>query len=167
MMSFQTWAEGKLYGEFQFNASVVSNEDLDFFPTFGTLSLGAYVFPNIGVEVFADTGFTAGTDDGFELDVERAFGVALRFQSPPVRGVQGYIALGAVNYTLNQDLENAALRVGPAANEDFNGFRVSVGLMERLSFLPSVLATIEYRHYNADEPLRVDAIALGIRVNTP
>lgn len=160
-------AEGPVYGELQLGAAGVRHSDLDFYPIFGTVSIGAYVMPNIGIELFADSGLVADDDDGFELDIEQAYGIALRLQSPPMNGVQGFIVLGAVNYTLNQESEGTNTVLAPTVNEEFTGARVSVGLMQRLVRFPNLLFTAEYRHYNADEPLRVDAIVFGLRVNAP
>ncbi len=42
-------AEGPVYGELQLGAGMVSHSELDFYPVFGTVSLGAYVFPGIGL----------------------------------------------------------------------------------------------------------------------
>lgn len=162
-----TVADGRFYGEVQLGAGGVRVAEVDFFPIFGSVSAGLFLTPNIGVEIFADAGLVSDDSDGFELDIDQAVGIAARLQSPPIDGLQGYIVLGYVNYTLDQ----ASLPVGPLAgtsvNGDFTGARVSVGLMQRLKRIPSLLVTVEYRHYNADEPLRVDALLLGLRVNTP
>jgi len=72
-----------------------------------------------------------------------------------------------VNFTLDQTLTNAAASQVNDVNEEFTGLRVSVGLMQRLQRVPNTLVTAEYRHYNADGPLRLDAIVLGLRINTP
>lgn len=160
-------AEGPIYGELQIGASGVSHSDLEFYPVFGTVSIGAYVATNIGIEIFADSSVQSDDDEGFDLEIEEAYGIALRLQSPPVGGVQGFIVLGAVNYTLNQESQRDTGIISPAANEEFTGMRVSVGLMQRLERLPGLLFTAEYRHYNADEPIRVDAIVFGFRVNAP
>ncbi len=165
--SSQAIAEGRVYGELQVGTGGVRHSELDFYPIFGSLTIGAYVFPNIGIEVFADTELAAGEDEDFELAIEQAYGIAARFQSPPLRGVRGYIVLGAVNYTLDQTFNSNSLATVRSVNEDFTGIRVSVGLMQRLIRFPHLLFTAEYRHYNADEPLRLDGLVLGLRVNAP
>ena len=162
LVSSPALADGVLYGELQVGAAAVSHSDLDFYPTFGTVSVGAFVYPGIGIELFGDIGFTEFEDDDFDLSIEQAFGAALRLQSRPMGGVQGFVTLGAVNYTLEQQSDVAG---SATVNEDFTGVRVSVGLMQRLVRYPNLLVTAEYRHYNADEPLRVDALVLGLRVN--
>jgi len=160
-------AEGRLYGELQLGGGGIRNSGLDFYPFFGTVTLGGYVARNIGIEIFGDSSVSPASDEGFEMDIEQAYGIALRLQSPPVNSVQGFIVLGAVNYTLDQRSESNPASEVDAINGEFTGMRVSVGLMQRLKRLPGLLFTAEYRHYNADEPLRVDAIVLGIRVNSP
>jgi len=160
-------ADGRFYGEVQLAAGGVQHSDVDFYPVFGSVSAGLYLVPNIGVEVFADTGLSSDNSDGFDMDIEQAQGIAVRLQSPATQGLQGYIVLGYVNYTLDQDARATATQAASSVNEDFAGARISVGLMQRLKSLPSLLVSAEYRHYNADEPLRVDALVLGIRVNTP
>ena len=160
-------ADGPVYGELQLGAGMVSNYDLNFYPTFGSLNVGVYVLPNIGIELFADSGISSDSAGDFDLEIEEAYGIAARFQSPPIRGVQGYIVLGAVNYTLDQSSVSAGSLPNTRINEDFTGARVSVGLMQRLQRAPNLQVSLEYRHYNAGEPLRLDALVLGLRVNTP
>lgn len=160
-------ANGSLYGEVQLAAGGVQHSELDFYPLFGSVSAGMFLAPGIGLEVFADTGLAADTVGGFDLEIEQAYGLAARFQSPPARGIQGYIVLGVVNYTLNQASKATASLAATDVNEDFTGARISVGLMQRLKSAPNLLVSVEYRHYNADEPLKVDALLLGLRVNTP
>ena len=160
-------AEGPFYGEIQFAAGGVTNSDLEFNPTFASISAGVFVYPNIGIELFADTGLGSDGTGGFELEIEGAYGIAARFQSPPSRGTQGYLVLGAVNYTLDQTSRPTQTQGGTSVNEDFTGVRASVGLMQRLQRFPNLLVSFEYRHYNADEPLRVDALVLWLRFNTP
>lgn len=160
--SYSALAEGRFYGEVQVGGAIVTHSDLEFFPGFASISAGAFVYPGIGVEVFADRGFRSGEDDDFDLDIDSAFGVGIRFQSPPQRGVQGFIVLGAVEYSLEQDSPSS-----PRVEGDFTGARVSVGLMQRLVLFPNILFTAEYRHYNADEPLKIDGLLFGFRFNTP
>lgn len=160
-------ADGPVYAELQFGAGGVSHSDLNFYPTFGSVNVGVYVLPNIGLELFADTGIQSDEAGGFDMELEQAYGIAARFQSPPIRGVQGYIVLGAVNYTLDQSANSAGSLSASSINEDFTGARVSVGVMQRLKRAPNLQVSFEYRHYNADEPLRLDALVLGLRVNTP
>ena len=160
-------ADGRFYGEVHLAAGGVQHSGVDFYPVFGSVSAGLYLFPNIGVEVFADTGLSSDKSDGFDMDIEQAYGIAARLQSPAIGGLQGYVVLGYVNYTLNQDSLPTASLAGSSVNEDFTGARISVGLMQRLKRYSNLLVSAEFRHYNADEPLRVDALVLGLRVNTP
>lgn len=122
---------------------------------------------NIGLEVFADAGLKSDKASGFEMNIDQAYGIAARFQSPPRHGLRGYIVLGLVNYKLDQSSDATASVSATSIHDNFAGARVSVGLMQRLERFPNLLVSFEYRHYNADEPLRVDALALGLRFNTP
>ncbi|MGQ7843339.1 hypothetical protein ACUNV4_02600 [Granulosicoccus sp. 3-233] len=160
-------ASGPVYAELQLGAGGLDNSDLSFYPTFGSVNVGLFVLPNIGIELFADTGLSTDRSGDFELEVEQAYGIAARFQSPPVRGTQGYIVLGAVNYTLEQTAAAAGALPASSINEDFTGARVSIGIMQRLQRARNMLVSFEYRHYNAGEPLRLDALVLGLRFNTP
>lgn len=162
--SFAT-ADWPLYAELQLGAGGIKNGDLDFYPTFGGFNVGVYVVPNIGIELFADTGLSSDHSKDFEMELEQAYGVGLRFQSPAERGVQGYIVLGAVKFTLDQSSEASGALPATSINEDFTGARVSVGLMQRLERFPNMQVSFEYRHYNAGEPLRLDGLVLGLRVN--
>ncbi len=161
-------ADGPIYGELQLAGGAVRHSDIDFYPTFGSATIGGYVLPNIGIELFADMGFGSDSSRGLNMDIEGAYGIAARFQSArATRGIRGYIVLGAVSYTLDQDIRASGSSAARSVEEDFVGFRGSVGLMQRLKRFNNLQFTAEYRHYNADEPLRVDALVLGLRVNTP
>ena len=160
-------AEGPLYGEVHLAAGGVQHPNLDFYPIFGSVTVGAFVMPGIGLEVFADTNLKSDERSGFDLEVEHAYGIAARFQSPPVNGVQGYITLGWVNFAVEQRSSGTPSLAASSVSEDFTGGRVSIGLMQRLKRFRNLLVSMEYRHYNADDPLRVDALLLGLRVNTP
>jgi len=161
--SLSVQAQNPLYAELNLAAGGVSHSDLDFVPVFGSVSVGSYVYPGIGIELFGDSGFESGSDDGLELSFNEAVGAGMRLESPARRGMQGYIVLGAVEYTLEQRVENTS-SLG-LVREDFTGMRISVGLMQRLVRLPALLVSAEYRHYNAGERLRVDAFVLGLRGN--
>lgn len=164
--SFAT-ADGRFYGELQLGVGGVRHSELDFFPSFGSATAGVYVLPNIGIEIFGDLGLSSGESDGFRLELEGAEGIAARFQSPPSRGIQGYIVLGYVSYLLEQRSSPTGALASSSVDETFRGVRASVGLMQRLVRFPNLQITAEYRHYNADEPLRLDALVLGLRFNTP
>ena len=158
-------ADGPVYAELQLGAGGIKNGDLDFYPVFGGINVGVYMVPNIGIEVFADSGLRSDHSKGFDMDLEQAYGIGLRLQSPAERGMQGYIVLGAVNFTLDQSSEASGAIPATSINEEFTGARISIGLMQRLQRFPYLQVSAEYRHYNADEPLRLDGFVLGLRVN--
>jgi len=160
-------AQGPVYAELQIGAAGVQHSNLDFYPRLASISAGAYVKQGIAIELFADGALSADRKNGFDLEVVDAFGIALRLESPPVRRVQGFFTLGAVTYSIKQSASPTPVSSGSLIDGDFNGVRVSLGLVERLKRWDNVLVSIEYRHYNADDPLRVDALLLGLRVNTP
>lgn len=160
-------ADGPVYAELQLGAGGVSHSDLDFYPIFGTATLGAFVLPGIGLEVFGDTGIDSDEDGNFDMELEQAYGIAARFQSPSKSGLQGFIVLGVVNYTLDQQSGFTGAVIPAPVNEEFRGMRISVGVMQRLRRFPYLQFTAEYRHYNADERLRLDALVFGWRVNAP
>lgn len=160
-------AEGPLYADLQLAAAGVSHSNLDFYPQFASVSAGVFLRPGIGVEIFADGGLASDRKEGFNLEIENAYGIAIRLQSPPIRRVHGYIVLGAVNYSIKQTASSTASLGGSSIEGDFTGMRVSVGMVERLERWENVMLSLEYRHYNADDPMRVDALLIGLRVNTP
>ncbi len=160
-------AEGPIYAEVHIAAAGVNHSNLDFNPYFASVSAGTFVRQGIGVEVFADSGFRSHKKNGFDLEVTEAYGIGIRLQSPPVNRIQGYVVLGAVNYTIKQQANATESLGGSSINGDFTGMRISVGIMERMERWKNVLISLEYRHYNADQPLRVDALLLGLRINTP
>jgi len=160
-------ADGPIYAEFQFGAAGVRNGDLDFVPKLASVSAGFYLRQGIGLEIFADGGVSSDRKDGFDLEIESAYGIALRLESPPVRRVRGYMVIGAVEYTVNQESSATADIRSSAIDGDFTGLRIGLGISERLERWDNVIVSLEYRHYNADEPLQVDALLLGLRINTP
>lgn len=160
-------ADGPLYAEFQIGAAGVRNGDLDFVPKVASVSAGFYLRKGIGLEIFADRGVATDRKDGFDLDLESAYGIALRLESPQVRRTRGFLILGAAEYTINQQTVGSNGLADSSVDGDFTGFRISLGITERLERWENVLVSVEYRHYNADEPLRVDALFLGLRINTP
>lgn len=160
-------AEGPFYADLQYAAAGVNQSDLEFYPQYASVGAGMFIRPGIGLEVFADTGLSSDRKGGFDLKVQNAFGFALRLQSPPVRRVQGYIIFGAVNYSVSQTARSSSSSSASSIDGDFRGMRVSIGLLERLERWENVLLSLEYRHYNADDPMRVDALMLGLRFNTP
>lgn len=168
LLTMSTWsvADGTLYGEVQIGGAAVGHSELDFFPALSSFSIGAFVLPGIGIDFFADTGLTSGDDEDLTLEITDAFGAGIRFQSPSRHGTQGYVVLGAVSYSAEQSF-NLASEGSSTVSEDFTGVRVSVGVMQRLNRFPNLQLTGEYRHYNAGEPLRVDALLIGLRFNTP
>lgn len=166
-------ADSPLYGEVHIGAGGVRHSELDFYPAIGSVTAGLYVLPDIGIEVFADSGFSDGEDSDIEIELEEAFGVAARFQSPGQGGLHGYIVLGYVDFSLAQTSE-LQLTTGESAtsresniDERFTGARVSVGLMQRLSRFPALLLSAEYRNYYSDSSISVDGFLLGLRVNLP
>lgn len=159
-------ADGPLYADVQIGGAGVSHSVVDFFPVIGSVSVGAFVLPGIGIDLFADTGITSADDDGLTLEIERAFGAGIRLQSPARNGVQGYVIIGAVNYAVEQS-SDLVTGGNSTVEGDFTGVRASFGLIQRLRRFPNLQFTAEYRHYNAGEPLRIDAFLIGWRLNTP
>ena len=164
--SLANGADRPLYAELQYAAAGVNHSDLEFYPQFGSASAGVFLRKGIGVEVFADIGLGSDKKSGFDLKVDHAVGIAVRLESPPVRRVRGFIVLGAVNYSITQKAAATDTQNGSSLDGSFTGMRVSVGIAERLKWWENVLLSAEYRHYNAGESLRVDALLLGLRVNT-
>lgn len=155
-------AEGRLYGELHLGAGGVRYADLDAYPTFGSLTLGAFVLPGIGLELFADQGIDNDEQNSFDIGLEQAYGVAARFQSPSSGGTSGYIVLGYVDFTVEQGRSDLQ-----TISESFTGARISIGLMQRLRTWPALQVSAEYRNYYVDEPVRVDGLVFGLRLNTP
>ena len=67
---------GGLYAEVQVGANGVRHSELDFVSPLASLSVGAWLYPGIGVEAFTDVELERGADDGFEAGVSRAVGAA-------------------------------------------------------------------------------------------
>ena len=151
------------YGELHFGANGIRHSDLDFFPLFASVTAGAFVLPNIGIEVFADLALAEEDNAGFDVELTSALGIAARFQSPPWQGLSGYVVLGVVDYTVTQSPQNASIG-GGSIEEDFFGVRVSVGVIQQLKRLPKLSVSAEWRSYAVDEPIRVDSLVIGLRI---
>ena len=160
--SLSAAAESQFYGEFQLGVHGVQHSELDFYPGFASGSVGVYVRPRIGVELFYDRGISKAREDDFEIDVTEASGIAARFESRDQRGLQAYILLGYVTYSINQYENLVSSR--RLAKENFSGARISVGLAKTLQRYRQVQLVFEYRNYDVDAPLIVDGFGLGIRV---
>jgi len=158
-------ADIRPYAQAHLGAGGVRHSDLDFYPTFSSFSVGVFLFNNIGIEAFADTPLAAGKRDVFELDVAQATGFAARFQSPPNRGLQAYVLLGYVEYTIEQDQQ--AETINRRVEEDFKGARVSIGIQQRLKMINGLIFGVEYRNYYANSGITVDGLSAGLRFELP
>ena len=163
LMAINAMANDRLYGEVQLGVASVTHSGINFYPSFGSLSAGAFVAPNIGIEVFADGLLATGTEGDFEMAITQAVGVAVRLRSPPKDGLHAYVLLGLVDFELQQDESND--RNSPRVRQDFTGLRVSLGMAQRLRAIPQLLFTGEYRNYYSDDGIQVDGFSLGLRVN--
>lgn len=154
-------AEQGAYGELHVGAYAVDHSDLTFYPSFVSGSAGWFVHRDIGVEVFYDSALRDDGEQVFDLSLSAAGGLALRMQSPLVNGLQAYMLLGIVRFTLEQ--EEADSRGQRIVRETFDGARVSLGLSKRLSAAGGLMINLEYRNYYVDQSIHVDAISTGLR----
>lgn len=161
----QAQAGIKLYADARLGAGGVRHSELDFYPTFGSFSAGFFLFENIGIEGFVDTSITSSSKNIFDLSIADAAGVAFRLQSPPERGLQAYVLLGYVDFTLSQDEEGVN---GPRkVVQSFEGVRLSVGIQQHLKRADGFIFGVEYRNYYADSGITVDGVSLGLRYEMP
>lgn len=150
-----------VYGEARLGAGGVRHSNLDFYPGFASFSGGIFIFDNIGIEAFVDTPLSDGERSDFKLGVEDAAGVAVRFQSPAQRGLQAYVLLGYVDFTLKQ---KGVTALGERfVTQPFEGIRFSVGVHQRLKQVQGLLFGVEYRNYYADSGITVDGVSVGLR----
>ena len=155
------------YAELQFGGSVVSHSDLDFISPAVGGNLGVFVYPGIGLEVFGSGAIENGGDARFEAGVTESYGAGLRFQSPGTASMgggllHGYIVLGYVDFQLEQESLDVP---GRTTEERFTGARVSIGVMQRFRRAPNLSLTAEYRNSYTDEPIQVDGLVLGLRLD--
>lgn len=161
----QAHAGIKLYADARLGAGGVRHSELDFYPTFGSFSAGFFMFENIGIEGFVDTSLTSGNKNIFDLSITEASGVALRLQSPPEQGLQAYVLIGYVDFTLSQDEEG---ELGQrTVVQSFEGLRLSVGIQQHLEFVDGFIFGVEYRNYYADSGITVDGVSVGLRFEMP
>ena len=153
---------GRPYAEVQLGASGVRHSGLDFVSPFAGASAGLWLYPGIGVEAFAETELERGADAGFEAGVAEAYGAALRLSSPARDGLRGYVVLGYVDFTVAQAPRDGA---GREIEERFGGARVGIGLQQRLRVAPALLVGAEYRSFLVDEPIHVEGLVLGLRID--
>ncbi len=161
LFSAQATADIRLYGEARLGAGGVRHSDLDFYPTFGSFSAGVFVFGNIGIEGFVDAPLSDGERDVFELGITQASGAAIRLQSPAQRGLQAYVLIGYVDFTLKQT--GTTVQGTSAVKESFEGVRVSVGVHQQLQRMKGLSVGVEYRNFYADSGITVDGLSAGLR----
>lgn len=161
----QAHAGIKLYADARLGAGGVRHSELDFYPAFGSFSAGFFLYENIGLEAFVDTSIKSSSKNVFDLSITEASGIALRLQSPPERGLQAYVLLGYVDFTLSQDEEGAA--GARTVVQSFEGVRLSVGLQQRLEVAEGLIFGVEYRNYYADTGITVDGVSVGLRYEMP
>ena len=68
------------YADLQYTLGGVRHSDISFNPGYGTLAVGAWIRPGIGIEGFIDQGSSSSREGNFELELVEASGVNLRFQ---------------------------------------------------------------------------------------
>ncbi len=155
-------AESQFYGEAQLGLHGVQHSDIDFYPGFASGSVGLYVLPRIGIEVFYDRVIADDREQDFEVEVNESSGAAIRLESPPLHGLQAYVLLGYVTFSVHQfEIGESSRRLD---KEDFSGARVSIGLAQSFKRNRNVQFVVEYRNYDVDSPLNVDGLGLGLRV---
>ncbi len=155
---FRPYVEGFIAG------SAIDVGNFEYYPVFGGVSAGFFFREGIGLELHLDGEILPGEDNDYELAYERGVGAALRFESPPREGLSGYVLLGYTNFSARQERETPPV-AGDELNGDFGGPRLSIGLVQRLTRLPSLSITAEYRKYAVQGGLDVDALVLGLRVS--
>ncbi len=151
-----------LYADFQYTLGGVKHSDINFNPGFGTLGVGAWIRPGIGIEGFIDQGTSSSREGNFDLQLEQASGVNLRFQSPTTDGgVFSYVLLGMVSVDVIQDESDE--RGQRRVRQGFEGVRISVGFGIEFRRLEALSLTGEYRYYAVDEDIQIDGISVGLR----
>ena len=159
----------RLYADVQTGVQGVRHSALNFYPMFGSVSAGLWLFDNIGVEVFADVPLADDDNGVFQLEVVDTAGLALRFQSPPTTRFQAYVVLGYVDLTVEQR-ERLVVESEPRSRlvrQGFSGLRISLGFAWRVPRVPALLGILEYRNYYTEDELQVDGLAFGLRLNLP
>ena len=151
-----------LYADLQYTLGGVKHSDINFNPGFGTLGVGAWIRPGIGIEGFIDQGSSSSREGNFDLQLEQASGVNLRFQSPLTGGgVFSYVLLGMVSVDVIQDESDE--RGQRRVRQGFEGVRVSLGFGIEFRRLEALSLTGEYRYYAVDEDIQIDGISVGLR----
>lgn len=151
-----------VYADLQYTYGGVRHSNINFNPGFGTLAVGAWIRPGIGIEGFIDQASTSSQEGNFDLTLEQATGVGLRFQSPTTdHGVFSYVVLGMVSVDITQDESDE--RGQRQVRQGFDGVRISLGFGYEFSGLDVLSLTGEYRHYAVDESIQIDGISFGLR----
>jgi outer membrane protein with beta-barrel domain len=116
------------YAEFAANAVLQKVDDTRFDLASTEVRGGAYVMPQIGLELFAGAGVVDDSKYDLTQSITQSYGIATRFESPMVDGTKAFILLGYAATELN--LENDQ---GPAPGKEFfEGFSYGVGLEQQL-----------------------------------
>ncbi|MBX2824631.1 MAG: hypothetical protein KTR33_07865 [Gammaproteobacteria bacterium] len=152
-----------VYGDIQFAFGGVRHSDVEFNPGFASVSVGAWLWEGIGLEVYLDQGLNKGSDGDFDLEITDANGIAARFQGRADEGLFAYVVLGIVATRLEQaEGGDSAPRT---VVQNYRGGRISIGFGSELSFFNGARLLAEYRNYFVDEDLHMDALTVGLQVS--
>lgn len=159
--AYQPTLVERFYGDIHYAYGGVAHSDLEFNPSFLSLSGGVWLRPGIGLELYADQGLNESRQGNFELEWTNTSGFAARFQSPARNGFFAYILLGMAFTHLEQSESDS--RGERTVVQNYEGGRLSIGFGQRYPSIPGLVVVAEYRNYFVDEDLNLDAISLGLR----
>jgi len=151
----------RLYGDLHYAYGGVAHSDLEFNPSFLSLSGGVWLLRGIGIEVYTDRALNESRQGNFELEWTRTSGFAARFQSPDRQGFFAYVLLGMA-YTHLEQFESDS-RGERTVVQNYEGGRLSIGFGQKYRSIPGMVIVGEYRNYFVDESLNLDALSVGLR----
>jgi len=122
--------------------------------------LGAYVQPQLGIELHAMTGLGDDTSQDIEVSMKSSANLLVRFETPERNGGKLFLLGGYGQTSLDIDRSGT----GKPGAEDFKHGNFGGGLEFSLGGSESVFLNLKWHRYYADGGVTIDVSGLGLRM---
>jgi len=148
-----------LYGELSAGYLMNDVDQTEFDSITTELRFGAYVQPQVGLELYAGTGL----DDDKQIDIESGLsymaGLAVRLESPESEGGKVFFLLGYGVTEIDVDRSGS----GEPGKQSFDAVNYGLGAEFRLGNRNDLFLTVKGVRYYSKGGVGIDVAGLGIR----
>lgn len=149
----------ELYGEMNVAHLFTKVDEEEFNPSAIEARLGAYLEPQVGLEVYFGTGVADDTHLDIDMSLSTIAGVNLRFESPESDGMKIFILLG---YGMSEwDLVRS--NTGEPGKVDFDDVNYGAGFEWRLGKSKHWFVNLRGQRFLNKDDLSLDTGSLGVR----